>query len=406
MKRMSLSAREVYLYPRHGRFSRPPGMRGAVSLHSHSDCSRETLEFIPRFASSIPIIASCYERSLVQYEREHGRPLKFGDWYFRPPVSPAAVIDSEKTQLEQRLDLRGLVSLTDHDTVEGPLQLRANGSPNVPLSFEWSVPFERSLFHFGVHGIPPGSIDATMRALTAYTAGPRVDEGRWLGELLDHLAECPETLIVLNHPCWDLARIGQLRHDAALLALLRHHRDRIHALELNGYRTWAENRCVLPLATGFGIPVVGGGDRHGLTPNAIVNMTRASDLGEFAHELRVERFSCCVVFPEYADPFVGRVLQTVADVVGSHDRQQGRTTWDERVFIEMNGTEQSVASMWKREPLWLRSALAVTRAIAAKPFTRVFELTRADGHETLEADCRSESLVEVSPLSTDSAAAA
>jgi hypothetical protein len=404
---MSLSVQEIHLYPRHSRFSTPPGMRAAVSLHSHSECSRETLEFIPRLARQIPVIAKYYERSLVEYEREHGRPLRFGDWYFRPPVSAAGVIDSERDQLEQRLDLPGLVSLTDHDTVEGPLGLRASGRADVPLSFEWSVPFERSLFHLGVHGISPAAVDATMQALAAYTGGPPTDESRRLGELLDELGRCPETFVVLNHPCWDLRRVGQLRHDSALLALLRAHRDRIHALELNGYRTWSENRCVLPLATGFGIPVVGGGDRHGLAPNTIVNLTRASDLATFAHELRVERSSCCIVFPEYADPFVARVLQTAADILRPHYRHhRGQTTWPERVFVTIDGREQSVASMWEGGPLWLRSTVAIAQAIASKPFSRVFELTRADGHETLEADCRLERLVEAVPrLTPDSAAA-
>jgi hypothetical protein len=404
---MSLSVQEIHLYPRQSRFSCPPGMRAGVSLHSHSECSRETLEFIPRFATRIPVISKLYERSLVEYQREHGRPLKFVEWYFRPPVSPADVIDSERTQLEQRLDLPGMVSLTDHDTVEGPLELRANGRLDVPLSVEWSVPFERSLFHLGVHGISPASIESTMRAFADYTARAAIDGSRRLGQLLDELGECRETVVVLNHPCWDLARVGQLRHDAALLALLRAHRERIHALELNGYRTWAENRCVLPLSTGFGIPIVGGGDRHGVAPNTIVNLTRAGDLAEFAHELRVERFSCCLVFPEYRDPFVARVLQSVTDIIRPHyQHHRGQTTWAERVFTNMNGREHSVASMWEGEPLWLTSALAVTRAIGSQPFTRLFDLTRADGHQTLEADCRLESSVEVVPrLTPDSAAA-
>jgi hypothetical protein len=404
---MSLSRWEIHLYPRQGRFLRPAGMRTAVSLHSHSECSRETLEFIPRVARQIPVVATCFERGLVEYQSQQGRSLDFREWYFRPPVSPAAVIDSEQAQSERRLDLPGLVSLTDHDTVEGPRSLRASGRADVPLSFEWSVPFERSLFHLGVHGIAPASIDATMRALAAYTAEPLADATRRLGELLDALGECPETFVVLNHPCWDLARVGQLRHDSALLALLRAHHHRIHALELNGYRTWAENRCVLPLATGFGIPVVGGGDRHGLAANTIVNLTRAADLAEFAHELRVERSSCCVVFPEYADPFVARILQTAADILRPHHRHhRGQTTWAERVFITLDGREHSVASMWEGEPLWLRSTLAVARAIGSKPFAALFELTRADGHETLEADCRLETPFEAVPrLTPDSAAA-
>src|SRR5262245_41061169 len=169
---MSLSVQEILLYPRQSRFSRPAGMRAAVSLHSHSECSRETLEFIPSVAKQIPIVAGCFERSLARYQRKHGRPLDFGEWYWRPPVTPAAVIDSEQAHLQQRLDLPGLVSLTDHDTVEGPQTLRANGRADVPLSFEWSVPFDKSIFHLGVHGISPASLDGTMRALAAYTAGP------------------------------------------------------------------------------------------------------------------------------------------------------------------------------------------------------------------------------------------
>jgi len=352
------------------------------------------------------VVAGCYERGLRQYQRENGRALNLSEWYYRPPVTPAAVIDSELAQLEERFDLPGWVSLTDHDTIEGPLGLRANGRA-VPISLEWSVPFEGSLFHLGVHGIAPASTDATMQALSAYTNLPRVRSNRRLGELLDMLGECPETFVVLNHPYWDLVRIGQLRHDSALLAFLRAHGDRIHALELNGFRPWAENRSVLPLATGFAIPVVGGGDRHALSPNAIVNLTRACDLAEFAHELRVERFSSCVVFPEYSDPFAARIFRNTADVLRplpqSHRAPQ---PWTERVFINMDGHEQVLASLWEGEPLWLRGALAVTRAIASKPFAPLFEMMRADGHETLEADCRMEHLVEVVPqLTPDSAAA-
>jgi hypothetical protein len=316
------------------------------------------------------------------------------------------VIDSEREQLEQRLDLPGWVSLTDHDTVDGPVGLRARGRTDVPISFEWSVPCEQSLFHLGVHGIAPASIDATMRALATYTKGPRIDESRRLGELLELLGECPETFIVLNHPCWDLVRIGQLRHDSALLALLRAHRDRIHALELNGFRPWSENRTVLPLAKGFGIPVIGGGDRHALAPNSIVNLSRATDLAGFAHELRVERFSCCVVFPEYERPFAMRIFQSIADVLRPLPTPRGSKAWTERVFIDVNGHEHVLASMWEGEPLWLRGALAVTRAIASKRFARLFELMRADGHETLEADCQWQPLVEpVAQLTADSAAA-
>jgi hypothetical protein len=407
MEPMTLSVQEIYLYPRQSCFSRPAGMRAAVSLHSHSECSRETLEFIPRFARRIPLIASRFERSLVEYQSVSGRALNFGEWYWRPPVTPAAVVDSELTQLQQRFDLPGLVSLTDHDTVDGPRALRASGWADVPISFEWSVPFEKSIFHLGVHGISPASVDATMRALAAYTVGGQPGAAGRLEELLRWLNECPETFVVLNHPYWDLADVGQLRHDSTLLAFLRAYQGRIHALELNGYRSWAENRLVLPLAKGFTIPVVGGGDRHGLAPNTIVNLTRAETLAEFACELRVARSSCCVVFPEYTDPHVSRILQLAADILRRHPRHhRGQTTWAERVFITMNGLEQSVDSLWEREPVWIRSTLAITRAIGSKRFAALFELTRTDGSETLEADCRTETLFDGVPVLTEDSAAA
>ena len=114
-------------------------MRAAVSLHSHSDCSRETLEFIPRFTRQIPVLASCLERGMADYQRENGRPLDFGEWYWRPPITPAAVFASEQEHLAQRLDLPALVSLTDHDTVEGPLALRVSGRMEVPVSDRKSV---------------------------------------------------------------------------------------------------------------------------------------------------------------------------------------------------------------------------------------------------------------------------
>jgi hypothetical protein len=404
---MSLWRSEIHLYPRQSRFSQPADVSAAVSLHSHSERSRETLEFIPYIAKQIPFIAGYFERGLEEYQKEQGRPLNFGDWYWRPPVTPAGVIDSERAQLEQRLGLPGLVSLTDHDTVEGPLMLRAAGRSDVPVSFEWSVPFEGCLFHLGVHGIPPQSIGALTDAMAAYTAGPPTGAPRRLGELLKALSVDPETLVVLNHPCWDLARIGQLRHDSTLLAFLRAYQGLIHALELNGYRDWAENRLVLPIAKGFGLPVVGGGDRHGLFPNTIVNLTRAREWAGFVHELRVERFSHCVVFPEYADPFVGRIFQGAADFLRPHhEHHRGQTTWSERVFITMDGQEHSVASMWEGGPWWLRTTVAITRVIGSKPFGALFEVARSDGHETLEADCRSETLFDyVSALTADSVAA-
>src|SRR5262245_9243302 len=213
----SLTAIQV-LSPR-SRFSKPPGMRTAVSLHSHSQHSRETLAFLPQLVNSIPIVRDLVARNVAEYEREEGKPLDFAEWYWRRPASPAQVVASEREHLERRRGMIALVSLTDHDTLAGPRELKAT-RPDMPLSFEWSAPFERVMFHLGVHGIDAAQVDQIERALTAYTKDGAANS-QSLAQLLDWLGECPETFVVLNHPYWDLARVGQQRHDAALLAFLR-----------------------------------------------------------------------------------------------------------------------------------------------------------------------------------------
>src|SRR5262249_50544811 len=114
-----------------------------------------------------------------------------------------------------------------------------------------------------------------------------------------------------------------------------------------------------------------------------------------------------VVFPEYADPFIGRIFQSVADILRPHHaHHRGQTTWAERVFITMNGQEQAVASLWEREPLWLQMTVAMTPVIGSGPFKTLFEVTRADGHQTLMVDCRPETLFDRAAILTSDSVAA
>ena len=402
---MSYARTAIDVYLRRSTFSSPAGTRAAVSLHSHSDRSRESLDFIPDLARRIPVVDRFFDRSVAEHTREHGRPLNFGDWYWRPPATPSEVVRSEREHHQQRLGQSALVSLTDHDTLEGPLALRASGRTDIPLSLEWTVPYGRSVFHLGIHNIRAADVDAMTAVFTAYTAGGQRDADT-LTAILEWLSECDETLIVLNHPFWDIGRAGQLHHDSTLLAFVRAHRDRIHALELNGYRTWAENRRVLPLAQGFGIPVVGGGDRHGLAPNAIVNLTRTESVDDFVRELRTDRVTHCVVFPEYRAPFVARLLDSANDVLAPRRRPgAGALTWADRVFTTVEGCEHSAASMW-RVPIWLDAVVGVTRLLGSRPLSALLEVTRADGHKTLEEDCGAVAVFDAVPrLAPDSAAA-
>jgi len=383
---MRRSCTAIQVCRRAKRFVGPDGARSTVSLHSHSESSRETLTFVPELAARIPIVAQRTERAMAEYEKRYGSPLDLQAYYWRPPLTAAAVVASERRHIEERLDSAALVSLTDHDTLEGARKLRAAGH-DCPLSVEWSAPFGETVFHLGVHAISPSRLEETEQVMAVYTAG----QGGDVGEILDWLAEYPETFVVLNHPYWDMARLGQWRHDSELLTFLRIHRDRIHALELNGYRSWSENRRVLPLAEGFGLPVVGGGDRHGRSPNTIVNLTAATTLAEFASELRAGVPSYCVVFPEYSDPFAARLVRGASECLQSEPDANGcPRSWTERVFAEVNGTEVPLSQMWSGEPSWLAASIALTHVLGSRALQPLFSLASRRARTEFEADVRSE----------------
>jgi hypothetical protein len=46
--------------------------------------------------------------------------------------------------------------------------------------------------------------------------------------------------------------------------------------------------------------------------------------------------------------------------------------------------------MWKSAPWWLNTTVAITRLLGSPSLRPLFELTRADGHRTLAADCTGE----------------
>jgi hypothetical protein len=165
--------------------------------------------------------------------------------------------------------------------------------------------------------------------LQAFTAAPTSDE---LYRLLEMLNAYPEMLLVLNHPLWDEKGIGVAEHAQVLGRLLERHGRRFHALEMNGLRSWKENQKVARLGRQVGLPAISGGDRHGLEPNAILNVTRAATLSEFVQEVRNERCSHVVIMPQYREPLKMRVLQTMVDIVREYpDNMEGRRSWSDRV---------------------------------------------------------------------------
>ena len=319
------------------------GFRTGVSLHSHTLHSREKLEFIPRLALRVPLLSWEFRRLQRRFEASTGKLPDFSAAYWTPPLTPLEAFDVERTQIEETLGLAAVVSLTDHDNIEAADCCEAAGR-YIPISVEWTVPFADTFFHLGVHNLPTSTAPEWMAALTGYTRSPRTTP---LQDLLSRLHEQEGVLIVLNHPMWDQAEIGRVGHTAALTALLQQAGCRIHALEFNGLRSWNENQRVLDLALECSRPVISGGDRHGREPNAVINLSHASNLMEFSSEIRSGQ-SHVLVLPQYREPLRFRILQTLMDVMGDCPGPADRRQWMDRVFYARNGGHcVPLSCLWK-----------------------------------------------------------
>ena len=125
-----------------------------------------------------------------------------------------------------------------------------------------------------------------METLQEFTANP--SDAR-LTEILRALHNEPNVLVVFNHPMWDLYLIGKEKHQFLVNEFLQKNGAYLHALELNGLRNWDENRAVRRLAEKWNMVLISGGDRHGVEPNANINLTNATSFTEFVHEIRREK---------------------------------------------------------------------------------------------------------------------
>ncbi|WP_321475459.1 hypothetical protein [uncultured Paludibaculum sp.] len=292
--------------------------RAAVSLHSHTTHSMERLDHV---------------RSIAALFR--------GLWW-TPPLAPAPALRLERGQIEG-LGLRPLVSITDHDNIDAPLLLRAqDGSRDMPVSVEWTVPWGSTFFHLGLHNLPPRRATDRMRVLAGFTAQPNAAD---LPGILDWLAEDPSVLIVFNHPLWDEKGLAPGEHERAAREFLRLHRPWIHALELNGLRPWSDNRRVLRWARESSLPAVAGGDRHGCEPNVLLNVTNACTFHEFVEEVRDEGLSRVLAMPAYRQP---RGRRITADVLSVFSRQADGSRWTDRVLVQRQGTLVSLRELWAR----------------------------------------------------------
>ena len=323
----------------------PRGFRTGVSLHSHTNQSTETLDFLANFGNQYPVMRPLLSRMERRAEAVHGIKINYAAAYWTPPMTPRLAFDLERTQIEN-LDLAGMVSITDHDTINAPMLLRTIPSARqIPVSVEWSAPYGIQSFHLGVHNLPSARAAEWMAALAAYTAHPG---DRRLTEILAALNAEPNVLVVFNHPMWDLYLVGREKHEFLVNEFLQKNGAFLHALELNGLRHWAENRATRQLADKWHMLLISGGDRHGVEPNATINLTNATSFTEFVHEIRRERKSEMLFMPQYAEPWKHRILQSTIDAVRNYPEfPQGSRNWDERVYHpDQNGVVRPLSEVW------------------------------------------------------------
>jgi hypothetical protein len=363
------------------------GFATGVSLHSHTNQSKETLDFISELSKDWGVLQPLMRWCENRCQRLSGIRPDYARSYWTPPLTPSLAFDLERRQIENQLQLPGLVSITDHDDIRAPLLLRSvPSSRHIPVSVEWTVPFGETAFHLGIHNLPSASGVAWMERMKAFTemrAEKRAP--RLLTELLAELDELPGVLIVFNHPIWDLYRIGKARHEVLVNEFLAVYGQFVHALELNGLRDWKENRDASTLAGKWNQLVISGGDRHGVEPNANINLTRATSFTEFVHEVRRERKSHVLFMPQYAEPWKHRILQSTLDAIRDYPYfPDGSRRWDERVYHpDSNGMMRSLSDLWVtgRPPAVIRSVLGAVRLMGAAPLSSGLRMAWNDAGE-------------------------
>jgi hypothetical protein len=360
------------------------GFTAGVSLHSHTNQSKETLDFIAELSTDWGVLQPLMRWCERRCQRTTGIRPDYARSYWTPPLTPRLAFDLERTQIEDKLQLPAMVSLTDHDDIQAPMLLRSLASARqIPVSLEWTVPYGATAFHLGIHNLPSATGAQWMGRMAAFTAVPAAERpAKLLKEMLAELDELPGVLIVFNHPLWDLYRIGDAKHRLLVNDFLAVYGQFCHAVELNGLRNWDENREVATLAAQWNQVLISGGDRHGVEPNANLNLTRARSFTEFVQEVRRDRQSHILFMPQYAEPWKHRILNsTLAAIRNYPDFPEGSQRWDDRVFHpDAEGNTRQLSELWRggRAPVYLSAVLGFVRLLGAAPLSSGLRLAWND----------------------------
>jgi hypothetical protein len=351
-----------------------------VSLHCHTEHSKEMLVFIPHYADQIPVISYFWNKEREKYLEREGKLPDFSTGYWSPPMTAEDVFNIEKEQIN-RAGLEAFASITDHDSIEANLKIGETVAvENAPISLEWTVPFSYGFFHVGVHNLPKERAVELTKTLLDYTFNEERHNAANLNEMFSMLNRIPEILIVLNHPLWDIEIVGKEKHAVLLKNFLKEHGGSIHALEINGFRKWSENKAVLEMAEALGFPIITGGDRHGCKPNTVINITNAKTFSEFAEEIRAGKRSEVVLMPEYRQPLHSRQLQSFAEILKHYPEfPENRRKWFDRVHFDTGdgyGLRPLSVHWLYGGPAWLRWAIWTLGVMGSPKLRPVFGLAR------------------------------
>ena len=221
-----------------------------------------------------------------------------------------------------------------------------------------------------------------MATLADYTAHP--SDAR-LTEILAALNAEPNVLLVFNHPMWDLYLIGKEKHEFLVNEFLQKNGAHFHALELNGLRHWSENRATRQLAEKWHMLLISGGDRHGVEPNATINLTNASSFTEFVHEIRREKKSNMLFLPQYAEPWKHRILQSTIDAVRNYPEfPLGSRNWDQRVYHpDLNGVVRPLSELWPggRAPRAMRLVIGAVQLMGRGLVSGGLRMAWSEAHQ-------------------------
>jgi hypothetical protein len=119
------------------------------------------------------------------------------------------------------------------------------------------------------------------------------------------------------------------------------------------------------MARDTGHLLISGGDRHGLEPNANLNLTDARTFRDFVNEIRMERRSHVLFMEQYAKPWEGRILQSTLNAVSDFPEFiPGWQRWDERAFHpDTSGVMRPLRELWAygHAPWPLRMAIELVK---------------------------------------------